>query len=107
MICRLVKKYARRAGLEPDQITPQTLRYTAASLRATSGADPAQIADLLGYTNPASADRLLRQLQINSNPPWQKFIELVVPPADTSSPRKPLSPRSRAQRAKRGNLLDN
>ena len=79
MVGRLIKKYARRAGLDPAHITPQTLRYTAAALRAQAGADPQQIADLLGYADPATADRLLRQLQVNPTPPWRKVISLLHP----------------------------
>ena len=73
MVGRLIKKYARRAGLDPAHISAQTLRYTAAALRAQAGADPQQIADLLGYADPHTADRLLRQLQVNPPTPWQKL----------------------------------
>lgn len=79
MVGRLIKKYAQRAGLDPTHITPQTLRYTAATLRAQVGADPQKIADLLGYADPTTADRLLRQLQVNAHPPWQKLQTILQP----------------------------
>jgi site-specific recombinase XerD len=79
MVGRLIKKYARRAGLNPRHITPQTLRYTAAALRAQVGANPQEIANLLGYADPATADRLLRQLRVNAKPAWQKIISLIQP----------------------------
>ena len=79
MVGRLIKKYAQRANLDATHITPQTLRYTAAALRSQVGADPQQIAELLGYADPATANRLLRKLQINPQTPWQKLQSILHP----------------------------
>jgi site-specific recombinase XerD len=46
IVGRLIQKYAHRAGLNAAQITPQTLRYTAAALCAQVGANPQEIAKL-------------------------------------------------------------
>ena len=47
---RIVKKYARRAGLSPD-ITPHTLRHTLATDLLTAGADLRSVQEILGHSS--------------------------------------------------------
>ena len=73
MVARLIKKYARRAGLDPKHITPKTLQYTAAAQHASLGAPPQLLADWLNYGDPYTFDKLYRNLVANASPPWQNI----------------------------------
>ena len=59
-IGRLVKMYASWAGLPADEITPKTLRYTAARRRWEQGWTLKELTEFLGYTDVETTRRLVK-----------------------------------------------
>jgi site-specific recombinase XerD len=59
-VARLVKRYARLAGLDPKKVMLSTLRHTAAKLRREAGDSVSSISALLGIST-ASTQALLRR----------------------------------------------
>jgi integrase len=68
---------ARRAGLQPQAVTPSSLRRTAAHLRAQAGESPAAIANLLGLTLPRTR-ALLREADAHQeDDAWLRVADLL------------------------------
>jgi integrase len=48
---RLLKRYARRAGLDPSRVQVRVLRLTAAALHSDAGAALGELSAMLGHTD--------------------------------------------------------
>jgi site-specific recombinase XerD len=77
MIDRLVKKYARRAGLDPSRITVHTLRHTAAMLRKQAGDDLESISSFLCHSSLAVTQVYLHTLEGRPDATWLKVANLL------------------------------
>lgn len=56
-LARRLRRLAATADLDPSQISPQVLRYTAATIALNAGAPAQRVADLLGYRIPTTTMR--------------------------------------------------
>jgi integrase len=74
---RLLKKYARRAGLDPSKIRVHTLRHTAAMLRKQAGDDIDQISTFLGHSSLSTTQIYLHRLSGQSDSSWLRVAELL------------------------------
>ena len=74
---RLLKKYARRAGLNPSKIRVHTLRHTAAMLRKQAGDDIDQISSFLGHSSLSTTQIYLHRLSGQSDSSWLRVAELL------------------------------
>jgi site-specific recombinase XerD len=77
MLGRLLKKYTHLAGLDPTKITLQTLRYTSAHLHRQAGASIEKVAHILGHSDPALTDTLLRRIDTSTDSNWTKVSNLL------------------------------
>jgi integrase/recombinase XerD len=59
---QLLKRYARRAGLDARGLSARTLRHTAVALRTEEGSNVLDIGTFLGHANPAITARCLRRI---------------------------------------------
>jgi len=75
-VARLVKRYARLAGLDPRKVTPTTLRHTAAKLRREAGDSVSGISALLGIS-AASTHALLRRASEAGQGAWVRVEALL------------------------------
>jgi len=66
----LVKKYARLAGLDPEQVRVHDLRHTAALLREDAGDDWGQICGFLGQANPKTTMIYLHKIGGRKDKSW-------------------------------------
>jgi len=57
---RILKRYARAAGLDASQVNARVLRRTAAHLYQLAGADTGRLSRLLGHTDKQSTQRYLQ-----------------------------------------------
>jgi site-specific recombinase XerD len=67
---RLLKVYARRAGLEAEKISVHTLRHSAAMLRREAGDDVQKISDFLGHSNAAVTRIYLHKIEGKGDQSW-------------------------------------
>ena len=75
----IVKKYARLAGLDPDQVRVHDLRHTAALLREDAGEDFGNICSFLGQSNPKATMIYLHKIGGRKDRSWttvQQMLEL-------------------------------
>jgi integrase/recombinase XerD len=77
MVGRLVKKYARHAGLVPDNITVHTLRHTAAMLRKHAGEDVHAISAFLNHSSLAVTQIYLHNVEGRQDTAWLKVESLL------------------------------
>ena len=75
-VARQVKRYARRAGLDPRKVTPTTLRHTAAKLRREAGDSVSGISALLGIST-ASTHALLRRAAEAGQGAWVRVEAML------------------------------
>lgn len=75
-VARLIKYYARRAGLDPRKVTPTTLRHTAAKLRREAGDSVSGISALLGIST-ASTHALLRRAAEAGQGAWVRVEAML------------------------------
>ena len=74
---RLLKKYARRAGLDPSKIRVHTLRHTAAMLRKQAGDDIDQISSFLGHSSLSTPQIDLHRLSGQTDNSWLRVAALL------------------------------
>lgn len=93
MLSTLVKKYARRASLDPRRITIHTLRHTAAMLRKEAGDDLESISAFLGHSTLAITQIYLHTVEGHSDTTWQKVEQLLgLTPASSPLDTHPTKP---------------
>lgn len=73
----LVKKYARRAGLDADLIRVHDLRHTAAMLRAEAGDDVRSISSFLGHADLRTTSRYLYRVGGRKDESWGRVCEML------------------------------
>lgn len=69
----LVKKYARRAGLDPVVIHPHTLRHTTADMILETTRDVREVQQQLGHKNLNTSQIYMTKKQVHRNTFWAKF----------------------------------
>jgi len=74
---RLLKKYSRKAGLDPTKIRVHTLRHTAAMLRRQAGDDIDQISSFLGHSSLSTTQIYLHRLSGQADSSWLRVAELL------------------------------
>jgi site-specific recombinase XerD len=74
---RLLKAYARRAGLDPRHIHVHVLRHSAAMLEEELGASLAGICAFLGHANPSTTMRYLEHLRGQPDTTWEAKAQLL------------------------------
>ncbi len=77
MACRLLKKYLRRAGIDPSRITVHSLRHTAALLRKEAGDDLHTISSFLGHSNLSITQIYLHKIENRQDASWLKVETLL------------------------------
>jgi site-specific recombinase XerD len=81
MINRIVKKCAKRAGLDESRIHTHTLRHTAADLRyALSGKDLADLQHFLRHSNLSTTQIYMTERNVERDPLWKSvgaFFQMV------------------------------
>ncbi|HPL70343.1 MAG TPA: tyrosine-type recombinase/integrase [Brevefilum sp.] len=73
----VVKKYARLAGLDADQVRVHDLRHTAAMLRAEAGDDVRSISAFLGHADLRTTSRYLFRVGGRKDESWKKVCEML------------------------------
>ncbi len=73
----LVKKYARLAGLDPEQIRVHDLRHTAAMLRAEAGDDVEAISSFLGHASLRTTTIYLHKVGGRKDQSWNKVQDML------------------------------
>jgi site-specific recombinase XerD len=74
---RLMKRYARLAGLDADRIHVHLLRHSAAMLMDAVGARERDIQQFLHHSNLDTTSRYLHALRGERNDWWQKVDTLL------------------------------
>jgi site-specific recombinase XerD len=74
---RVLKKYARRAGLEEDQVHVHVLRHTAAMLRKAVGDPLEDISKMLGHANFNTTRIYLDHMEGHRDVSWRKVEALI------------------------------
>lgn len=74
---RLLKFYARRAGLDGDRVHVHMLRHSAAMLRYEAGADPKEICELLGHSSLAVTSIYLHRVAGRADVSWARVADLL------------------------------
>ena len=74
---RLLKKYARLAGLDPTKLHIHILRHTAAMLRKQAGDDPEQIMHFLDQSSLATTMIYIDHLAGQEDKSWAKVESLL------------------------------
>jgi integrase/recombinase XerD len=77
MVTRLVKKYARWAGLDATQITTHSLRHTAAMLRARLTDDVREIQQFLNHSHLNTTQIYLRHAGRRADNLWMQVEDLI------------------------------
>lgn len=75
-VARVIKRAAQHTGLDPRQVTPTTLRYTAAALRREAGDSVSGISALLGIST-TSTRTLLRQAAEAGQDVWLRVTDML------------------------------
>ena len=86
---RLLKKYARRAGLDPSRVHVHTLRHTAAMLRKQAGDDIDQISAFLGHSSLSTTQVYLHRLEGQTDTSWSRVAALLGLDSSPESGRHP------------------
>jgi site-specific recombinase XerD len=73
----LLKKYARKAGLDPKKIHVHTLRHTAAMLRKEAGDDVEKICAFLGHSGIAVTQIYLHTVEGQKDTSWSTVEALL------------------------------
>ena len=100
---RLLKRYARLAGLDSKQIRVSTLRYTAARLRHDAGDDVEAICEFLNLSSLNATRRYLGRIKSDVGETWTKVADMLQlnriqkrrTPRPTPMPQNPNSRRGR------------
>lgn len=74
---RLLKKYSKRAGLDPEKIHVHTLRHTAAMLRKEAGDDVEKICSFLAHSSLAITQIYLHRVEGQKDESWAKVETLL------------------------------
>ncbi len=74
---RLLKKYARRAGLDESQVHVHVLRHTAALLRKAVGDQIDDISKMLGHANLNTTRIYLDHMEGHKDVSWRKVEALI------------------------------
>jgi integrase len=74
---RLLKVYAKRAGLDPKKVHVHTLRHTAAMLRKEAGDDVQKISAFLGHSSLAITQIYLHKVEGQKDESWAKVESLL------------------------------
>lgn len=74
---RLLKRYAKRAGLDPKKVHVHTLRHTAAMLRKEAGDDVEKICAFLGHSSLAITQIYLHKVEGQKDESWAKVESLL------------------------------
>ncbi len=72
-----LKKYLRRAGIDPTHITVHSLRHTAALLRKEAGDDLHAISSFLGHSNLSITQIYLHKIENHQDASWLKVESLL------------------------------
>lgn len=73
----LTKRYARRAGLDPEKVHVHTLRHSAAMLRVEVGDDVEKISSFLAHSSLAVTQIYLHSLEGKQDDSWAKVDTLL------------------------------
>lgn len=76
-VSKLVKRYARVAGLDAEEIHVHTLRHTAASLRRQAGDDLETVSHMLSHSSLAITQIYLDSMEGQEDKSWKKVGELL------------------------------
>lgn len=75
---RLLKRYAKKAGLDPKKIHVHTLRHTAAMLRKEGGGyDVKKLQEFLGHSSSAITDIYLHRVEGQVDDGWTKVEDYL------------------------------
>lgn len=74
---RLLKKYCRKAGLDPQKVHVHTLRHTAAMLRKEAGDDVEAISNFLAHSSLAVTQIYLHTVEGQKDESWAKVESLL------------------------------
>lgn len=74
---KLLKKYARQAGLDAEKVHVHTLRHTAAYLRREAGDDVEAVSRLLNHSSIAVTQIYLHSVEGKKDQSWNKVEELL------------------------------
>lgn len=73
---RLLKKYCRKAGLDPKKVHVHTLRHTAAMARKEAGDDIEKISEFLAHSSVAITQIYVHRVQGKKDESWTKVAAL-------------------------------
>ena len=74
---RLLKRYARMAGLDEERIHVHVLRHSAAMLEEELGTSLTRISEFLGHADPKTTMRYLRHLRGEGDETWEGKMEVL------------------------------
>jgi site-specific recombinase XerD len=74
---RLLKKYCRRAGLDPKKVHVHTLRHTAAHLRRLAGDDVEAVSSFLAHSSISITQIYLHTMEGRKDTSWSKVEALI------------------------------
>jgi integrase/recombinase XerD len=74
---KILRTYARHAGLQGERIYPHMLRHTAAHLRKEAGDSLESIQDFLGHQSPVTTRIYLHKLDGTVDQSWQKVARII------------------------------
>lgn len=74
---RILKRYARKARLDPKRIRVHSLRHTAAVLRMLAGDDLMSISGFLGHRNMVVTQVYLHSLTGRQDTSWKNVLKLL------------------------------
>jgi integrase len=69
---RLVKRYAKKAGLDPSEVHVHTLRHTAAELYKANGDDIYAVSKLLNHSSVKVTQGYFDHMEGHNNVTWRK-----------------------------------
>lgn len=74
---RLLRKYARKAGLDAGKLHVHVLRHSAAMLEEQAGSGLAEISRFLGHADPKTTMRYLDHLRGHADGTWKRKAEAL------------------------------